>query len=343
MSLIFCYICFHVCTSAHLCRHVEPAQAVCGKLLPHAGRVALRLRLPSDSGCVRPPGTTGQPLYVFPCALAWQDAQLRPSTAPSCRDRALLLLYRGLAVCTSLFFILFLLLALPPPSALDPLTIRAVRPDPGDAAEVSAVAERVDAQRHLLLSISGPAAPAIVLDTQEQGTDQRKALQASWVGFAVQTHGDASAPGADAGARADVQHSPHLHGPAADGASQSVGRDDLGYRELPASRGLQQAALKRLRDDAAEQVRPDGAGHDQGRTRKKRDRRPDRRSARSVRGRDHTLSKAQRAVRAAFYLWLGAANLVRPSTLEPCPQRRRALPGAGCCQHGGSAFRQRLQ
>lgn len=46
--------------------------------------------------------------------------------------------------------------------------------------------------------------------------------------------------------------------------------------------------------------------------RKKRDRRPDRRSARSVRAGDQTLSKAQRAVRAAFYLWLGAANLVRP-------------------------------
>lgn len=36
-----------------------------------------------------------------------------------------------------------------------------------------------------------------------------------------------------------------------------------------------------------------------------------------MRGGDHTLSEAQRAVRAAFYLWLGAANLVRPLTLEP--------------------------
>ena len=189
-----------------------------------------------------------------------------------------------------------------------------MRPDPSDAAEVSAVAERVDAQRRLLLSISGPGAPAIVHDADEQGG--RQALQAGWVGSAAQTHGNASAPGADVGIHTAMQHSPHLHGPAADGASQGAGRVDLEYGGLPASRGLQQAALKRLRDDAAQQVHADGAGHDQGHTRKKRDRRPDRRSARSVRGGDHTLSKAQRAVRAAFYLWLGAANLVRPLTVE---------------------------
>ena len=41
-----------VCTP--LCRHVEPAQAVCGDLLSDAGRVALRIRVSSDSGCVRP-------------------------------------------------------------------------------------------------------------------------------------------------------------------------------------------------------------------------------------------------------------------------------------------------
>ena len=169
-----------------------------------------------------------------------------------------------------------MLLALPAPSALDPLTIRAVRPDPGDAAEVSAVAERVDAQRRLLLSVSGPGAPAMRIDAEEQ-----------------------------------------------------IRRNDLGYGELPASRGLQQAALKRLRDDAAEQVRPDGTGHGQGHTRKRRDRRADRRSASSVRGGDHTLSKAQRALRAAFYLWLGAANLVRPSTLEPWLQCCCSL-SAGC-------------
>ena len=205
---------------------------------------------------------------------------------------------------------LFVLLAMPARRALDPLTIRAVRPDAD--AEVSAMAERVDAQRRLLLSVSQSGAPAFTLDAEEHGVKRRRVLQASWVSFAEQSHGGASAPGADAGARAAVAHSPRLDEPAAEVAGQGTGGDDLGCRGLPASRRLQQAALKRLRDGAAEQAHLDGAGRDQGRARKKRDERPDRRSARSVRGGDQTLTAVQRALRAAFYLWLGAANLASP-------------------------------
>lgn len=158
---------------------------------------------------------------------------------------------------------LFVLLALPAPRAIDPLTTGAVRPDPDIAAEVSAVAERVDAQRRLLLGASGPGAPAFEVDVGEHGGQRRRALQASWVSFAAQSHGNASAPGADSGARATVPNVSQLHGPAPEGASQGTSGVDLGYKHLPASRRLQQAALKRLRDNAAEQAQVEGAGHDQ--------------------------------------------------------------------------------
>lgn len=104
-------------------------------------------------------------LKLFPQALCMSDSSAESSKATSCRDRALLLLYRGLAVCTFLFFVLFVLLA-----------------------------------------------PANALDAEEQGGARRQALQANWIGFALQTHGIASA----------------------DGASQGIRRDDLGYC-LPAA------------------------------------------------------------------------------------------------------------
>ncbi|KAK9845485.1 hypothetical protein WJX81_007618 [Elliptochloris bilobata] len=156
-------------------------------------------------------------IVVSPCVSAFLLTQAV--------DRALLLLYRGLAACTFGFFLVFVLLALPPPHAFDPLTIRAARRDPS-AKERSAVAER----RGLHHAASAASNGARI--TGNATTAQ--ALPAT-----------ADAGGKAAGAR----------------------------------RGARQGARS------------------------------------SVRGGDQTLSAAQRAVRAAFYLWLGAANLVAISSL----------------------------
>ncbi len=193
------------------------------------------------------------------------------------RDRALLLLYRGLAACALAFFLMFLLLSPPAPGVGDASAARGIHSDPG-AEQSGSAAKRVDTQRRLL----------------DEAVHHWNAARA----------GTGSPPGAP---RTDATHdSGHHFGPAPVSGPGAV---------PGSSRRLQQAALGRLRGAAAAQGDLNGTGsssHGVGDI-------PGGRAAtralhgagRSARRGDRTLSAAQRAVRAAYYLWLGTANLVR--------------------------------
>lgn len=278
------------------------------------------------------------------------------------RDRALLLLYGGLAACTLLFFLLFLMLSLPAPrSPFVPLTIRAVQPKPS-TAELGAVAERVDTQRRLLQSDSSLALSACQLLAEGCGHQVPHAVGLSGhfqdgSGAAPDPEQDSDPRGAAAQAWDAHSLAPAIHGGSGAGARAQHGlgrltqshrlqqallkrpRDPVAGHERPLSgvhtggaaedaahaasgglargRRLQQAPLKRLRGAVPVNERPAGAGvrdaaEEGARGARPGGRRPPRRSEVSVRGGDQSLSAAQRGVRAAFYLWLGTANLATP-------------------------------
>lgn len=113
-------------------------------------------------------------------------------------------------------------------------------------------------------------------------------------------------------------HKRPLSGEHTGGAAEDAARAESG--SLAQGRRLQQAPLKRLRGAVPVHGRPAGAGvrdalEEGARGARSGGRRPPRRSEVSVRGGDQSLSAAQRGVRAAFYLWLGTANLAIP---KPC-------------------------
>ena len=282
------------------------------------------------------------------------------------RDRALLLLYGGLAACTLLFFLLFLMLSLPAPrSPFDPLTIRAVQPKPS-TAELGAVAERVDTQRRLLKSDSSLALSAYQL-LAEGGSGNQVPHAVGLSGHFQDASGAAPDPKQDldprgAAAQAWDAHSlaPAIHGGSGEGAHAQHGlgrltqshklqqallkrpRETVAGHKRPWSglhtggaaedaaraesgglaqgRRLQQAPLKRLRGAVPAHERPAGAGvrdaaEEGARGARPGGRRLPRRNEVSVRGGDQSLSAAQRGVRAAFYLWLGTANLAIPHAI----------------------------
>ena len=170
---------------------------------------------------------------------------------------------------------MFLLLSPPAPGVGDASAARGIHSDPG-AEQSGSAAKRVDTQRRLL----------------DEAVHHWNAARA----------GTGSPPGAP---RTDATHdSGHHFGPAPVSGPGAV---------PGSSRRLQQAALGRLRGAAAAQGDLLGSSsHGVGDI-------PGGRAAtralhgagRSARRGDRTLSAAQRAVRAAYYLWLGTANLVR--------------------------------
>jgi len=193
------------------------------------------------------------------------------------RDRALLLLYRGLAACALAFFLMFLLLSPPAPGVGDASAARGIQTH-HSAEQSGAAAKRVDAQRRLLY----------------------EAVH-HWGAVRGDTESPQDAPTIDA-----THGSGHHSGPAPGSEPGAV---------PGSSRRLQQAALGRLRGAAAAQGDLNGTGsssHGVGdipggpaATRALHG------AGRSARRGDRTLGAAQRAVRAAYYLWLGTANLVR--------------------------------